>query len=378
MSTYGIFDYDFMNYNHVIPNLECGKLLAFLRSRHHIAVLTPNFNPKPYANYIVRKEYEDYQDISYILKDNITYGGGAFSNQKFHPLDKEIEYTTPTFDDYFKFLYKYGNTKTRQIEGKSVINSMHMRISLDETTIDEQLVNLNTFKQDSNSLIFHDRSLHTISGAVDYITELLQSRRYVKNMFKIYPYKFGNKFPIKCSSIDELTPWLQLPVMPSGLNIQYNKLFDDEELVDLILTQHKSLNQLTYDIGSVWSEANHFIANVLPKIFKQVLFLRSNKVKILLTDEENKITNYSIRVLLDVLSRYACMNWKYQGSLTTYTLDNYLKNKVIKNQLLKGAWYDYDDIRNSFYLIQKQNYELFCNFYQQTNVILKGGKFHYV
>ena len=43
----GVFDYDFFNYESVIPNLECAKLVTYYRQHNHLAVLTPTLVPEP-------------------------------------------------------------------------------------------------------------------------------------------------------------------------------------------------------------------------------------------------------------------------------------------------------------------------------------------
>ena len=57
--TIGVMDYDFFNYNNVIPNLECAKLVAYYRNHNHIAVLSPVLRPDRFNKFFVRKEYND-------------------------------------------------------------------------------------------------------------------------------------------------------------------------------------------------------------------------------------------------------------------------------------------------------------------------------
>ena len=54
MAVYGIYDYDFFNYENVIPNLECAKLITYYRQHNELAVLVPSLTPEPYTKFIVR------------------------------------------------------------------------------------------------------------------------------------------------------------------------------------------------------------------------------------------------------------------------------------------------------------------------------------
>ena len=79
MAVIGIHDYDFFNYEHVIPNIDCAKYLTYYRDHRTIAVLVPRLNPTPYTKFIVRKEYDDSYYPKELFLPNVEYGGRAFS-----------------------------------------------------------------------------------------------------------------------------------------------------------------------------------------------------------------------------------------------------------------------------------------------------------
>ena len=56
MATVAVYDYDFFNYESVIPNLECAKLVAYYRKRNDIALLAPAMEPARYTKFIIRKD----------------------------------------------------------------------------------------------------------------------------------------------------------------------------------------------------------------------------------------------------------------------------------------------------------------------------------
>ena len=79
MAVIGIHDYDFFNYEHVIPNIDCAKYLTYYRDHRTIAALVPQLNPTPYTKFIVRKEYNDDYYPKELFLPNVEYGGRAFS-----------------------------------------------------------------------------------------------------------------------------------------------------------------------------------------------------------------------------------------------------------------------------------------------------------
>ena len=59
MGTISAYDYDFFHYEHVIPNLECAKIVQYYRNHNTIAALTPNIDLTHFARVYVRKDYDD-------------------------------------------------------------------------------------------------------------------------------------------------------------------------------------------------------------------------------------------------------------------------------------------------------------------------------
>ena len=84
-----------MNYEHVIPNLECAKLCTYYHNRHDVAVLVPQMEPAKYTQFFIRKEYDDGIYPKELFLPNCSYGGRAFTPQHYSPLAQEIERTIP-------------------------------------------------------------------------------------------------------------------------------------------------------------------------------------------------------------------------------------------------------------------------------------------
>ena len=86
MGTIGIYDFDYLTYGGVIPNLECAKLAAYFKKKKQITVMAPKLEPDHYTEFYIRKEYDDgiYVPELFFLP-NVVYGGRAFTPQKYAP-----------------------------------------------------------------------------------------------------------------------------------------------------------------------------------------------------------------------------------------------------------------------------------------------------
>ena len=95
-------------------------------------------------------------------------------------------------------------------------------------------------------------------------------------------YRIGNKYPINIYTYQELRKWLKLPAMGNCFYLQYNGMFTDEEIIDLLKTSTLTLRQMVYNFSYNYTDENDFIINGLSDFYRQALFLRSQKQKILL------------------------------------------------------------------------------------------------
>lgn len=110
MAVIAVHDADFFNYEHVIPNLECAKLVEFYRRHKEITLLTPIMEPARFTKYIYRKEYDDGIYPRQIFLQNCEYGGRAFNFDKYKPLAPEIERIVPDMHIYDKYIIHFGHT----------------------------------------------------------------------------------------------------------------------------------------------------------------------------------------------------------------------------------------------------------------------------
>ena len=88
------------------------KLSAYYKRKGEVVILSPLFSPERHQKFILRKDYNDGIFPKYLLTTpNLEYGGLAFSNNNYHPLDYEIEVMKPDTTIYTNMQNRYMNAK---------------------------------------------------------------------------------------------------------------------------------------------------------------------------------------------------------------------------------------------------------------------------
>lgn len=368
MSTILVYDSDFFHYSSVIPNLECAKYSAWRKKHKDIVVFNPNLNPAMYTKVFYRKEYDDGLYDQILQSPSIEYGGRAFSSI-YKPFDLEMEQILPDLEMYWKYKDYYSPLKTYQTQLKTILYATHIRLSLDGKKIEP--FPYERLRPYHPSIILHDYDLGSIPGALDFLHELTQMRP------SGLPYRIGNKYPINTYSFKELREWLTLPPMGNCFYLQFNGIFKDEELIELCEKPIMGMRQMMYNPAYGCSDENDFVKRVLPDFYKQMLFLRSRKIKILLNIDTDF---FKTKELLDLMKLISCYYGKtnleyvmpYQQTLYGYCS---WKRRPYVEVL---PWYKLSvtqqEMRDSFQYMRKANYEVFDMFYSIPNVIAQGGK----
>lgn len=380
MATIGVYDWDFMHYENVIPNLECAKLCTYFHNRHEIAVLTPMLTPAPYTQYYIRKDYNDGLYPKRLFLNNCIYGGRAFNPDHYSPLAQEIERTIPNMHIYDKFKDKFGHTQMSQRTIRHILNCAHIRLSTNETEAKSlnQLLRI-TATGRYTGIIFHDYNLAQTPGAFEIINELSRTRHFVTKE-GINPYAIGNKFPIQVSSSAELEKWLGIVSMPDLFCLQYNGVMDDEVMYALCTENRRMARQIYYKIDEPWYGENHFLEKVLPKILTQVAFLRRQGIKILLKYSYDKVLTQELQNVIDVLNCWLRFSYveEFAQAQTLYVLCREKKKFDYWDWRFRNVTLDIDTLRDTFQWVRENNYELFKMFYEVNKVELIGGEFQNV
>ena len=369
MGTILVYDWDYFHYPHVIPNLECAKYAAWRKKKRDIVVCSPIFEPAHYTSTFFRKEYDDGVYDNRILRPNVEYGGHAFS-ELYKPYPLEMERIEPDFTIYDKYRDMYGTRKADREEIKTILNATHARLSLDGKTLEP--FPFDRLRPRHPSVILHDYDLGNIPGAFELLEEVAASRPSGLS------YRIGNKYPINTYNFQDLQKWLKLPPMGTCFYLQYNGVFTDEEIIELMRAPVLGLRQMVYNFTYNCPSEEVFVEKVLPQIYKQALFLRSHRQKILLNIDTEF---FKTKELLDLLKLIDCFYGKTRHldllMPETQTLYKYCSwGKRAELEVLPWIHFrvSLEEMRASFQYIRKHNYEVFDMFYSMPNVIAKGGK----
>lgn len=376
MPVVGVLDYDFFNYEHVIPNIDCAKYLTYYRDHRIIAAMVPRLNPQPYTKFIVRKEYDDGYYPRELFLPNVEYGGKAFSVNQTKPLPPEIEATIPNMHIYDQYYKCFGSKKADEIIFKRILNCAHMRLAPDgEHLLKPEDFN-SYFYKGITGIFLHDYDLAAIK-AYDLISEIQRRRKFIYKK-EIHPYPVGNKYPIRIYSSDELQNWLKVETIPNGLLLEYNGLMSDEVLYNLCQQNKKMARQTYYNITDGCSDENDFFIHRLKKIFIQTLFLRKSGIKILLKYRDGFFKTPELENFIKLLNCWLSFQW-FEDSMPRYQTLYHLCSKNAKLHYDDWAFrtinVSIQETRDLFQYFRERDYSIFKMFYEWDSVIYEGGKF---
>lgn len=376
----GVYDFDFMTYEHVIPNLECAKLCTYYHNMHQLAALAPQFAPERYGTFYICKEYDDGYYPKELFGENCIYRGRAFTQNNYSQLQPAIENTIPNMHLYDKYLAHYGTEYGDETQIKRILNCAHIRIAPDgqNTRSLKQLTRIVSTGR-YTGIILHDYDLGSIPNVYDCLKDLSNSRKYKNDPDRPRPYSIGNKFPINVTSSAELEKWIQLEAMPNIFFLQYQGFMENQTLVNLCKDNERMAKQIYYDITPLLYDQNEFVMHWLPEIYKQVLFLRMQHIKILLTYDEKIILPPELDNFLKLLNYWLVFYRKTFGAPLCATLYSFCYNCAhwleYRNFGFRLVRINIQDIRNSFQYFRENNYAFFKMFYDWDTVKFEGGQF---
>lgn len=371
----GVYDFDFFNYENVIPNLECAKLITYYRQHNQLAVLTPELVPEPYTNYFIRKEYDDGIYPRKIFSPNCEYGGRAFNPEQYIPLPPAIERTIPDMHIYDKYISSFGKKNAEQEQIKRILNCAHMRLAPNSKNL-LSFEELQPYFTKVSGIFLHDYDLASLKP-YDLILRL-QNQRKFRTRPGINPYPVGNKFPIKIYSSEELEKWYKIVTIPNAFFIEYYGYMSDKVLYHLCNENKRMARQVYYNITYGCSTENQFLMERLPKIFVQVLFLRMAGIKILLNYDDEFLKTKELCDLIDLLNCWLSFQWFSSYAPHSQPLYKFCRDNSYFHYtrwgFLKTVKLSVEEIRDIFRYIREHNYELFKMFYEWDEVKYQGGK----
>lgn len=373
----GIMDADLSTYILVPFNLECMKLSAYYKKHNQLVVFSPNFVPERHKTFIYRKDYEDGNYPKNLLNTpNVEYGGLAFSNNKYKALPLDIEKMKPDPSLYSKMAgFIKGGPKNNKI-WQNMITSEHARLSLDGKTIwpdyGRQFYNLKM----ARNLIIHDYDLGAIEGGFEEVKQIMQRARKDG-----WATRLGMKFPVQIHDGQTLLNWSSFKTNSTFYSIKYDGVIDDDAFNEWVgvCRERAVFSSVDYHVTSSRYDENHFIEELLPRIFKQVIISRSYRVFFSLNYDEEFFTD---KKWGDVLQLFNYYHNSYNGQIiprflqkvptdTLYDFAAACSDQPVS--FYQGKYFTQSQIREIFAFVRMHHYELFKLFYECTAEKL-GGK----
>lgn len=374
----GLMDGDMSKYTYVPFNLDIMKLSTYYKKKREIVALSPSFLPDKYTKFIYRKDYIDGTFPTKLLDyDNIEYGGIAFGNGIYNPMEEEIEKCIPDVELYEKFRNEFCTNKNYTNLFNHMLNATHLRLSLDGKTIWNNFEKSLNLVPRTRIVFLHDQNLTNIEGSKEVITYILNKDRKAERFLAI-------KFPLSISTDKELMRWLSWAPANSFFPIHYHGLMLDETLYELIQTEkgRSVCRQLQYFVTTGCISEQDFVENRLPHLFRQVAFLRTNRVNFLLKYDEDFFKDKRWeRVILLINSYMNSLNGVakdgYERIIKIDSMFRFVTHLKEEKKRFNKNYFDLKEIRELFLLINEKSPELFEEFYNDNKIIFKGGEFVY-
>lgn len=379
----GLYDYDFMNYTPVCFNLDLMKIASYYKNKKEVVVLAPTLEPERYSHFIIRKDYNDGNFDRQIFKDNVEYGGHAFSKNNYVSIPEEIQLMKPDKYLYNKYMDKYSSKKSLKDLFNTMVNSEHIRLSLDGKNIWNNYYKTYTITNKTRCIIFHDFNLNEIKDSNLIVKDI------VKTMVSSYNngQLIGMKFPIQVYNESDFNKWIIFNPMNLMFGLQYNGIMNNDFFLEFLLKNNSNSisKNLYYNITYGLSSEDDFIKQRLSKIFRQILLSRSLNKKILLTYDDNFFIDKRWERLIYLFNLYCNNNaTKYKKHIyegyrdfsNTFTLYRYITTPKFLDTRFQNnrESFNKDELRDLFQLVREKNYETFRMFYESCLVELKGGE----
>lgn len=345
------------------------KLAAYYKSKREIVVLSPSFTPERHQKFFLRKDYNDGMFPAGLEKiPNLDYGGYAFTNGVYVPMDRSIEIMHPDTSIYSvmeKTIRNFGEKR----ESKKIFNNLmeaeHCRISLDGKTIWPEYHKQFKALKMSRNLIFHDYDLGKIKGSIDEIQKILRLARTDG-----WATRVGMKFPVTIYTGDDLLKWVKIRPNSTFFFLRYDGVIDDDAFEYFVGSCHEKTiyRDLEYYVTATSENEKEFIEKYIQRIFRQVVTSRSYRVFFTLKYEEDFFFEKRWEDVIELMNFYhnSLKNVPqalYYRKITDDTMYDFAKATYdeLPFQYKKGM--TKEKIREIFRFVAKNHPALFDDFY---------------
>lgn len=349
-------------------NLELMKISAYYKKNREIVILSPEFSPDRHQKYFLRKDYDDgIYPMGLETVPNLEYGGYAFTNGIYAPLDEKIEQMHPDttiYSNMEKAIMRTGNN------GKKIFQNMmeaeHCRLSLDGKTIWSEYPRQFKFLKTARNLMIHDYDLGAIDGALDEVKRIMARARNDG-----WATRLGMKFPVCARTGQDLIDWMGFRPNSTFYSLRYDGVIDDDCFDEMIgiNREHAVYSQLEYYVTATSRDEKEFLDKYIQRIYRQVVRSRTYRVFFSLKYEENFFSDKRWERIIELFNFY-------HNSMRYLPKSIYFK-KIANDTLFDFAKSVYDELppwfkkeinkqemRELFHFVRENIPSLFEDFYE--------------
>lgn len=367
----GLFDADVSEFGVLPFNLELMKLASYYKSQKRETHLLEEFTPQKYDLIYLRRDFLDEVDLSnFLAEKKVIAGGYYFTRGMYVPFSEEIEDSYPDKSIYMRYANETNNW--RQNLFKASMESEHLRLSLDNHTIDPNYKKFLNYGERTKRVLLHDYNLSLISGSFEEINRL--SRNYGDKRKQTISIDF--KYPIQVDTVEDLMKWTSPHFVTNLYSIQVNGIMSNELVQQIIEQKRKKgvISVLLYMITDPEMEEEIFIKEIAPLVFWQVGVFAHAGIGVRLSFVQNYFSDERYTRLLDLFNYYG------KSILTTYalrtgtearldSLANFCRKLDEEPNPMFPAGLTKVEARELFKFVYDKNKELFKLFYKPMEFV---------
>lgn len=313
----GLIDYDALFYpDSFHPNLEIMKLSTYYKKNKNFVSFVLNLNNiDRYNKIILRKDIYDENYLSNILLDDrCDYGGLAFTNNIYSPLDISIENSVPDLSIYNSYFNKILiKKKSYEKIKKEYSQSSFIRLSTngENCNLDISKGIINCAKRGYDIYVY-DKDIFKIKDYKEAISSVI--RGTVQKALFIYPQKSSNFEDIEKLC---LCPWCG-----ARNEIVYDKIIYNKEFKEICNKSNdffiKPILLICYDKNKTYTQ--NFLKTDFKNSLNRMIYIMITKSKIKFKCEKEPEDENFKKLYRNLIS------WGTQG-FSSYSFYNFLQKR---------------------------------------------------
>lgn len=295
------------------PNLEIMKLSTYYKkSKNFVSFILNLDNIDRYTKIVLRKDIDDENYLSNILLDKrCNYGGLAFTNNIYSPLDISIENSVPDFSIYNSYFNKILiKEKSYETLRKKYSRGSFVRLSTNgkDCNLDISKGILNGARRGYDIYVY-DNDVFKIKNYKEAISSIV--RGAAQKVLFIHPQS--------SSSFNQIEELCLCPWCGTKNEIIYDKMIYNKEFKEICSKSNnffvKPLILICYDKNRTYTE--NFLKTDFKNSLNKMLYIMITKSKINLKCKED-IKDENFKKLYKNL-----ISWGTQG-FCSYSFNNFL------------------------------------------------------